>query len=146
MINEQRSRRIIAEYYEKHKNDIYPILKDRGINDPKSSFIEASLRRESVLNISPSKAIKSLLRTEVFTPKSKLFAQNIYSYIKSDKMLYEQWRSWTRHQKIIWENFEYLGNNKYVYHTPTKDIYIDVNNSPKQILIYYDDLRRNKNV
>lgn len=144
MINEQKSRRIIGEYYEKHKKDIYPLLKDRGIQDPKSAFIETTLKREIVLGLSPEKAIKSLMRTEVFMTKAELFARNINSYIKSDKMLYEQWRKWTRHQKIIWENFEYLGHNKYVYHTKTKDIYIDVNNSPKQILMYYDDLVEKK--
>lgn len=134
----------IEKYYESNKDYIYSTLKDAGIIDPKSAFINQVLNRRAYLKSSTKQAIRSVIRSKTFTPQSQIFYENAMSGIRSDKEVYAQFRKIIRHQKIIPENFTYIGDNKYTYETATKIILINFNNSPKAIYLSWIDKERKK--
>lgn len=145
MNNEEKIRKKIGEYYDKHKNKIYDTLSEGGISDPKYSFVNRVLSVKYATGKTTEKAIQKVMHSTTFTPKAQIFAENALSAIRKDRNAYELFRKWTRHQKIIYENFEYIGNNKYLYYTPTKIILIDISNSPKAVYLAYENRKEKEN-
>lgn len=128
----------INTYYDTHPKQMQRMVDYcKGTKlDPKKTF------REDVLGnvkkgLSVDKAIKKTLRTHVFQTDAERLRDNAVKGLRGFKDAYEDWRKFTRHQKINKENFRYLGDNTYEYDFDNNwFIYIQYTNSPEEAKVW----------
>ena len=101
----------------------------------KEMFTQEVLQRAKRKGISVDKAAKEMLHTVRYTSKAEIAKENFLKGIHKDKDVYEQWRKFNRHKKIIPENIEYVGDGTFKYTAADGRIAMIIyKNSPEEII------------
>ena len=108
---------------------------------PKGNFTNKERCTQEVLQrakrkgISVDKAAKEMLHTVLYTSKAEIAQQNFLQGLRKDQDVYEQWRKFNRHKKIIPENIEYVGDGTFKYTAADGRIAMIIyKNSPEEII------------
>ena len=101
----------------------------------KEMFTQEVLQRAKRKGISVDKAAKEMLHTVRYTSKAEIAQQNFLQGLRKDQDVYEQWRKFNRHKKIIPENIEYVGDGTFKYTAADGRIAMIIyKNSPEEII------------
>ena len=101
----------------------------------KEMFTQEVLQRAKRKGISVDKAAKEMLHTVLYTSKAEIAQQNFLQGLRKDQDVYEQWRKFNRHKKIIPENIEYVGDGTFKYTAADGRIAMIIyKNSPEEII------------
>ena len=145
-----KSEEKIGSFYEKNKEridkafDPETMYKPEGYDAfymPKGNFTNKEMFTQEVLQrakrkgISVDKAAKEMLHTIRYTSKAEIAQQNFLKGIHKDKDVYDKWRKFTQHKKIIPENIEYVGDGTFKYTAADGRIAMIIyKNSPEEII------------
>ena len=140
----------ISDFYEKNKERIDKAFDPETMYKPegwdafympkgnftnKERFTQEVLQRAKRKGISVDKASKELLHTVLYTSKAEIAQQNFLQGLRKDQDVYEQWRKFNRHKKIIPENIEYVGDGTFKYTAADGRIAMIIyKNSPEEII------------
>lgn len=119
--------------YKPEGYDVFYMPKGNFTN--KEMFTQEVLQRAKRKGISVDKASKEMLRTVRYTSKAEIAKENFLKGLHKDEDVYEQWRKFNRHKKVIAENIEYVGDNTYKYTAVDGRIAMVIyKNSPEEII------------
>ena len=131
----------INAYYDANpeiKTKIKEHLKQARLNaDPKDTFrltVRGIMKTEK---LSVKQAIRKTLRTKAFMEKEAILHENAVKGLRGFKDAYNDWRKFTRHQKIDKSKLKYLGDNTYEYDFDNNwIIFIEYKNSPTDAKVW----------
>lgn len=134
--------RQLSEYYDNHK-EVGEMLKRNypNIMDHKKSFIASVLSRldekKNKRYMTYQQALKKELHSSDYVSKEQVFKENALKGLHLDRDSYEDFRKFTRHQKINFEKMEYIKEDHvYRYETPRYYIFIKYENSPTTVKVW----------
>lgn len=132
----------VDRYYLAHQDYIDSTLREAigKDKDYRGAFTYNVLAYRQYKKVTTDEAIKGVMRSETYQSDSERLRKNALAGLRSDKKAYAQWRALTRHQKIDKDKIVYEGNNTYSYIQGNKQIFINYDNSPVQILVWSQSL------